>query len=89
MSLRGWLRERLRRKSPAPVNLVDRPDIQVPPPERLGLDLHLRVMPWSAARLASIFSEAERFLLKSEFSVNPGQPVSILTFTLFLFSLKF
>ena len=61
MSLRGWLRERLRRKSPAPVNLVDRPDIQVPPPERLGLDLHLRVMPWSAARLASIFSEAERF----------------------------
>lgn len=60
MSLRGWLRGRLKRKAPGPVNLVEQPTIQVPPPARLGLDLHLRLMPWSAARLASIFREAER-----------------------------
>ncbi len=61
MSLRGWLRARLGRQSSQPVNLVDQPAVQVPPPSRLGLDIQLRVIPWSVARLGAIFRDAERF----------------------------
>jgi hypothetical protein len=61
MSLRGWLRERLRRRSSQQINLVEQPAVQVPPPSRLGLDVELRVMPWSVARLNTIFRDAERF----------------------------
>jgi hypothetical protein len=60
-SFRGWLRDRLRGKTPQPVNLVDRPAVRVTPPSRLGLDVQVRVRPWSVARLASIFREADRF----------------------------
>jgi hypothetical protein len=60
-SLRGWLRERLGRKPAQAVNLVARPEVQVAPPARLGLNVSVQVRPWSVARLASIFREAERF----------------------------
>ena len=43
------------------MNLVEPPVPQVKPPARLGIDTSLRLRPWSMARLASIFRDAQRY----------------------------
>lgn len=58
-AIRGWWRG-LTRPSGRRVNLLETPAERIQPPGRLGLDLDLQLRAWSAARLATIFRNAER-----------------------------
>lgn len=59
-ALRSWLRTRLGRGDSSSVNLVAKVSPRQAVPARLGLDVTPRLRPWSVARLAAIFREAQR-----------------------------
>lgn len=58
-AIRGWWKG-LTHPSQRRVNLLETPAERLKPPGRLGLDLELQLRAWSAARLATIFRNAER-----------------------------
>ena len=63
MALLDLLRSGGRRRQPRPSGLIDpaeAPAPVIPPPRKLGISTDINLEPWSAARLATLFRDAER-----------------------------
>ena len=72
MGLRTWLKQRLGLVSTeAEINLVAASSVQIPPPLNVGIPMTPPTKPWSTARLAGLFREAQ--LQPSEASLKAAR----------------